>query len=163
MLFRSKTNAVRILEGSGLAFRLAEYPVDESDLSAGAVAAKIGLPPDQVFKTLAARGDRTGPFLACVPGDAELYLKKAAAATGNKSVEMLSLRELEPLTGYVRGGCSPLGTRKRLPVFLDETAQLFPEVSVSAGVRGLQMILAPADLLAAVRLGNLSADWADLV
>ncbi len=159
----AKTNAVRILEASGLAFRLAEYPVDEADLSAPAVAAKIGLPADQVFKTLAARGDRTGPFLACVPGDAELSLKKAAAATGNKSVEMLPLRELEPLTGYVRGGCSPIGTRKRLPVFLDETAQLFPEVSVSAGARGIQMILAPAQLLAAVRLGNLSAEWADLV
>lgn len=159
----TKTNAVRILESSGLSFRLAEYPVDESDLSAPAVAAKIGLPADQVFKTLAARGDRTGPFLACVPGDAELSLTKAAAATGNKSVEMLPLRELEPLTGYVRGGCSPVGTRRRLPVFLDETAQLFPEVSVSAGARGLQMILAPGDLLAAVRLGNLSAEWADLV
>ncbi|HRZ90640.1 MAG TPA: YbaK/EbsC family protein, partial [Spirochaetia bacterium] len=92
-----------------------------------------------------------------------LNYKDALSATGNKGVEMLPLRELEPLTGYVRGGCSPVGTRKRLPVFLDETAQLFPEVSVSAGTRGLQMILAPEDLLAAVRLGNLSAEWADLV
>lgn len=158
-----KTNAVRILEASALAFRLVEYPVDENDLSAPAVADKIGLPAEQVFKTLAVRGDRTGPFLVCIPGNAELSFKKAAAATGNKSVEMLPLKELEPLTGYLRGGCSPVGTRKRLPVFLDETAQLFPEISVSAGIRGLQMILSPGDLLSAVRLGNLSAEWADLV
>lgn len=158
----TKTNAVRILESTARAFRLADYPVDEEELSAPAVAGKIGLPAEQVFKTLAVRGDRTGPFLVCIPGDAELSLKKAAASTGNKYVEMLPLKELEPLTGYIRGGCSPVGTRKRLPVFLDETAQLFPEISVSAGIRGLQMILSPQDLLAVVRLGNLSAEWADL-
>ncbi len=159
----AKTNAVRILESSGFRFRTAEYEADESDLSAPAVAAKVGMPSDQVFKTLAVRGDRTGPFLVCIPGSLELSLRKAAAASGNKSVEMLPLKELEPLTGYVRGGCSPVGTRKRLAVYIDETARLYGEISVSAGARGLQMILDPEDLLAAVRLGNLSGDFADLV
>jgi Cys-tRNA(Pro)/Cys-tRNA(Cys) deacylase len=157
-----KTNVARILEASGFRFRTVEYEVDENDLSAHAAADKVGMPIEQIFKTLAVRGDKTGPFLACIPGNLELSLKKAAAASGNKSVEMLPLRELEPLTGYVRGGCSPVGTKKRLAVYIDETAQLYEEVSVSAGMRGLQMVLAPDDLLAAVRLGNLSAEWADL-
>ena len=158
-----KTNAVRILESSSLKFRTVEYEVDESDLSAKSSAEKVGMPGEQVFKTLAVRGDRTGAFLVCIPGNLELSLKKAASASGNKSVQMLPLKELEPLTGYVRGGCSPVGTKKRLAVYIDETAQLFDEVSVSAGLRGLQMILAPDDLLAAVRLGNAGAQWADLV
>jgi len=157
-----KTNAIRILESSGLRFRTVEYEVDESDLSAVAAASKVGMPAEQVFKTLAVRGDSTGPFLVCIPGSLELSLKKVAAASGNKSVEMLPLKDLEPLTGYVRGGCSPVGTKKRLAVLIDETAQLHVEVSVSAGARGLQMVLAPDDLLSAVRLGNLRADWADL-
>lgn len=159
----TKTNAVRILEASGFSFRTSEYEVDEDDLSALSAAGKVGMPIERVFKTLAVRGDKTGPFLACIPGNLELSLKKVAAASGNKSVRMLPLKELEPLTGYVRGGCSPVGTKKRLAVYIDETAQLYDEVSVSAGMRGLQMILAPGDLLAAVRLGNLSAEWADLV
>lgn len=157
-----KTNAMRILESSGLRFRAVEYEVDESDLSAVSAASKVGIPAEQVFKTLAVRGDSTGPFLVCIPGCMELSLKKAAAASGNKSVVMLPLKDLEPLTGYVRGGCSPIGTKKRLAVLIDETAQLHREVSVSAGARGHQIVLAPEDLLTAVKLGNLSANWADL-
>ena len=144
-----KTNAMRILEGLGISFRSLAYEVDENDLSAGKVALKIGLDPDRVFKTLALQGDKTGLFLCCVPAACEVDLKKAARASGNKNVEMLPLKELLGATGYVRGGCSPIGTKKKLPVYIDETAQLFGEVSVSAGLRGLQVILAPADLLRA--------------
>ncbi len=123
--------------------------VDESDLSAVSVAAKLGIPPERVFKTLALRGAKNGVFLCCIPGDAEVDLKKAARASGEKSVDLLPLRELEPTTGYVRGGCSPIGTKRPFPVFIDETATLFDEISVSAGERGPQMLLSPADLAAA--------------
>jgi Cys-tRNA(Pro)/Cys-tRNA(Cys) deacylase len=153
-----KTNALRILEGLGVAHRVIEYEVDGEDLSAGAVAARIGLPEERVWKTLALRGDRSGVFLCCLPGSAELELKKAARASGNRSVELLPLRELEPVTGYVRGGCSPIGTKRRFMVLVDETAALFEELSVSAGRRGLQVLLSPADLLAAA-----GAEYADLV
>jgi Cys-tRNA(Pro)/Cys-tRNA(Cys) deacylase len=135
-----------------------EYAWSEDDLSATAAAGKLGLDPDRVFKTIAVRGTHVGPFLCVVPGSAEVDLKKAAKAAGDKSVEPLPLKELEPLTGYVRGGCSPVGTKKPLPVFIDETAQLWETVSVSAGARGLQMILSPADLVKASR-----ATFADLV
>lgn len=152
------TNAARIVKALGLEYRLAEYEVDEDDLSAGAVAAKLGMDPERVWKTLALRGERVGPFLCVVPGPSELDLRKAARAAGDKKVEMLPLRELEPLTGYVRGGCSPVGTKRKLPIFVDETAALFETISVSAGARGLQMILAPDDLLKAADAG-----YADLV
>ena len=142
----SKTNALRILDALGIAHRVVEYEVDEGDLSATSVAGKIGLPAERVFKTLALRGERSGVFLCCVPGDAEVDLKKAARAAGDKSVEMLSLKDLLPTTGYVRGGCSPIGTKKPFPVYIDETAQLFDEISVSAGARGLQVLLSPDDL-----------------
>lgn len=155
-----KTNAQRILEGLKIAHRVLEYGVDEDDLSAGAVAAKLGLPGELVFKTLALRGEASGVFLCCVPGEAELDLKKAAKASGNRKVEMLPLRELEPTTGYVRGGCSPIGTKKRFPVYVDETIQLFEEISLSAGRRGAQLLLAPADLMAA--LGE-AGSYADLI
>lgn len=153
-----KTNAIRIVEGLGVAAKVLEYEVDESDLSAAAVADKIGLPLERVWKTLALRGDRSGVFLCCVPGGEELDLRKAARAAGDKSAEMLPLRELEPVTGYVRGGCSPIGLKRPLPVFVDETVELFDEVSVSAGRRGAQLLLSPADLLRAA-----SATLADLV
>lgn len=142
----TKTNALRIVEALGIAHRVLSYEVDEEDLSAVASAAKLGLDPDRVFKTLALRGEKAGVFLCCVPGDAEVDLKKAAKAAGDKAVQMLGLKELLPTTGYVRGGCSPVGTKKPFPVYIDETAQLFDEISVSAGARGLQMLLAPADL-----------------
>ncbi|HRY56248.1 MAG TPA: Cys-tRNA(Pro) deacylase [Spirochaetia bacterium] len=156
----AKTNALRILESRGIAHRVFEYEVDESDLSASAVAAKVGLDPERVFKTLALRGEKSGVFLCCVPGDAELDLKKAARAAGDKAVAMLALKELLPTTGYVRGGCSPVGTKKDFPVYVDETAQLFDEISVSAGARGMQMLLSPDLLLRA--LGN-RASYADLI
>lgn len=151
------TNALRIVRSLGLTVETLEYEWSEDDLSAAAAAAKLGLDPDRVFKTIAVRGARVGPFLCVVPGSAEVDLKKAAKAAGDKSVEPLPLKELEPLTGYVRGGCSPVGTKKPLPVFIDETAQLWETVSVSAGARGLQMILSPADLAKASR-----ATFADL-
>jgi Cys-tRNA(Pro)/Cys-tRNA(Cys) deacylase len=152
------TNAIRLLKAKGIAHRTLEYAYDEADLSAGAAAAKLGLDPDLVFKTLVAVGDKTGPFMCVIPGPAELDLKKAAKASGNKSVAMLPLKELEALTGYQRGGCSPVGSKKPLPVYLDETAQVWDEISVSAGARGLQMVLSPAALLEAT-----GANLADLI
>jgi len=141
------TNALRVLNTQGISFTALDYPVDEDDLSAMAVAAKTGLEPDRIFKTLAVLGDRTGPFICVIPGSSELDFKKVAKASGNRSVEMYPLRDLESLTGYVRGGCSPVGLRKKLPIFFDETIQIWEEVAVSAGRRGLQMLLAPASLI----------------
>ena len=144
-----KTNAVRILDRLAIPYELREYEVDESDLSAPTVARKVGLPLEQVFKTLVVRGDATGVVLACIPGGEELDLKALAAASGNKRAEMAPLRDVLPLTGYVRGGVSPVGTKKPYPFVLDETALGFAFVAVSAGMRGLQMLVAPGDLLRA--------------
>jgi Cys-tRNA(Pro)/Cys-tRNA(Cys) deacylase len=141
-----KTNAARILDASNIAYELREYEVDEDDLSAPHVAAKIGMPPGQVFKTLVARGDRNGVLLACIPADCELDLKALAAASGNKKVDLVPVKEVLGLTGYIRGGVSPVGTRKPYPFYLDETADLWDVISVSAGVRGCQMLLTPDDL-----------------
>jgi Cys-tRNA(Pro)/Cys-tRNA(Cys) deacylase len=146
-----KTNAARILDALGIAYQLREYPVDEEDLSAESVAQKIGLPPEQVFKTLVCRGDRTGVLFAVVPAGAELDFKAAARLSGDRSVEMVALREVQPLTGYVRGGVTVLGVRKDYPAFVDETIELFDRISVSAGVRGTQLLLGPADYLRAAR------------
>lgn len=146
-----KTNAARILDALGIAYQLREYPVDEEDLSAGSVARKIGLPPEQVFKTLVCRGDRTGVLFAVVPAGAELDFKAAARLSGDRSVEMVALREVQPLTGYVRGGVTVLGARKDYPAFVDETIELFDRISVSAGVRGTQLLLGPADYLRAAK------------
>jgi Cys-tRNA(Pro)/Cys-tRNA(Cys) deacylase len=140
------TNALRIVRSLGIAVETLEYAWSEDDLSATAAAEKLGMDPDRVFKTIVVRGAKLGPFLCVVPGSAEVDLKKAARAAGDKAVEPLPLRELEPLTGYIRGGCSPVGTKKLLPVFIDETARLWDTISVSAGTRGLQMILSPDDL-----------------
>ena len=142
-----KTNAARILDRGGVAYQLLEYAVDENDLSAPHVAAAVGLPPEQVFKTLVARGDRSGVVLAVIPASAELGLKALAAASGNKSIDLVPLKEVLTLTGYIRGGVSPIGTRKPYPVFLDETADLWDRIAVSAGRRGCQLFLAPADLI----------------
>jgi Cys-tRNA(Pro)/Cys-tRNA(Cys) deacylase len=147
-----KTNAARILDRAGVAYELREYTVNESDLSAPHVAAAIGLPPEQVFKTLAVRGDRSGVLLASIPANTELDLKALAAASGNKKVEMAPLKEVLALTGYVRGGVSPVGAKKPYPVFLDESADLWDFISVSAGVRGCQMLLAPDDLARVVEV-----------
>ena len=142
-----KTNAARILDQAGLIYELIPYEVDESDLSAVTVARKVGLPPEQIFKTLVVRGDKTGVLLACIPADQELNLKSLAQLSGNKKVEVVHLKEVQPLTGYIRGGVSPLGTKKKYPVFFDETAELVDRLAISAGVRGLQIFIAPEDLL----------------
>ena len=141
-----KTNAARLLEGLKIPHTLQEYPVDESDLSAEHVAREVGLPLNQVFKTLVARGDRTGVIVAVLPGGGELDPKALASVSGNKKGDLVPLKEVQPLTGYLRGGCSPLGMKKKYPVFLDESARAFPFISVSAGLRGIQVYLAPEDL-----------------
>jgi Cys-tRNA(Pro)/Cys-tRNA(Cys) deacylase len=142
----TKTNAARLLDRAGIHYELREYAVDETDLSAPHVAAAIGMPPEQVFKTLVARGDRSGVVMACIPASSELDLKALAAASGNKKVELVAVKEVLGLTGYIRGGVSPIGTRKPYPLYLDETADLWDVVSVSAGLRGCQLLLAPGDL-----------------
>jgi len=144
-----KTNAVRILEERGIAHELREYEVDPDDLSAETVARKIGLPCEQTFKTLVVKGDREGVCFAVVPGDAELDLKALAKLSGNRKMEMAPLKEVLPLTGYIRGGVTVLAAKKDYPVFVDETIILFDTISVSAGVRGTQILLAPADYLVA--------------
>ncbi|MFA0889077.1 MAG: Cys-tRNA(Pro) deacylase [Synergistales bacterium] len=146
-----KTNAARQLDRLGLPYRLVEYAFDENDLGAVAVAEKVGIPLERVFKTLVVRGDKTGVFLAVVPGDAELDLKSAAELTGNKRCEPVHLKEVLPLTGYQRGGVSPLGAKKNFPVIIDLSAFDHVEISVSAGLRGLQMFLNPEDLVCACK------------
>ncbi len=147
-----KTNAARYLDSLKIDYKLVEYDVDESDLSAESVARRVNLPLKQVFKTLVARGDRTGVLMACIPGDTELELKAMAKVSGNKNVEMVHLGEIEPLTGYIRGGVSPIGTKRRYPIFLDESAMRFPFISISAGVRGSQIFISPEDLMRALEL-----------
>jgi Cys-tRNA(Pro)/Cys-tRNA(Cys) deacylase len=142
-----KTNAVRQLDSLGVPYELRTYEVDPNDLAAETVARKVGLPPEQVFKTLVARGDQHGVCLAVVPGDARLDLKALARATRNKKVDTVPLKEVEPLTGYIRGGVTALACKKPYPVYLDETAQLFDVISISAGVRGLQILIAPDDYI----------------
>lgn len=146
-----KTNAARLLDALSIPYELREYEVDPDDLAAESVARKIGLPPEQVFKTLVARGDRTGVLFAVVPGDAELDPKALARRSGDRKVDTVPLKEVQPLTGYVRGGVTVLGAKKDYPVFVDETLELFDVISVSAGVRGTQILLSPADYLRAVR------------
>jgi len=143
----TKTNAMRLLDAAKIEYSTFEYEVDENDLSGGHIADQIGLPYEQVFKTLVARGDKTGPVVMCIPVCSEVNLKKAASETGNKKVEMLHVKELLPLTGYIRGGCSPIGMKKKFPTFIDETATLFDKITVSAGVRGCQLFLSVDDLL----------------
>lgn len=145
-----KTNAVRLLDSLGIAYELRAYEVDLDDLVAESVARKIGLPPEQVFKTLVVRGDRQGVCLAIVPGNAQLDLKALAKATGDRKVDTVSLKDVQPLTGYVRGGVTALACKKDYPVFADETIELFDVISISAGRRGLQVLMAPADYLRAV-------------
>jgi Cys-tRNA(Pro)/Cys-tRNA(Cys) deacylase len=146
-----KTNAARLLDSLDIPYELRDYEVDPEDLAAESVARKIGLPPEQVFKTLVARGDRTGVLFAVVPGDAELDLKALARLSGDRKVDTVLLKEVQPLTGYVRGGVTVLGAKKEYPVFVDETIELFDVISVSAGARGTQILLSPADYLRAVR------------
>src|SRR5262249_55759143 len=146
-----KTNAIRLLDEMGITYKLREYEVDPDDLTAETVAAKIGLPLEQVFKTLVARGDRHGVCFAVVPGNARLDLKALAKLTGDRKVETVPLKEVQPLTGYIRGGVTVLGAKKAYPVYVDETIDLSDVVSVSAGMRGLQVLLSPADYVKATR------------
>lgn len=146
-----KTNAARQLDTLGIKYELREYEVDPEDLSAETVAAKVGLPAEQVFKTLVARGDRTGVLMAVVPGDAELDLKALAKLSGDRKVDTVPLKELQPLTGFIRGGVTAIGGKKEYPVFVEETVELFDVISVSAGVRGTQILMAPADYLKVVK------------
>jgi Cys-tRNA(Pro)/Cys-tRNA(Cys) deacylase len=147
----TKTNAMRLLESEGIAFETRAYDVDPEDLSAERVAYKINLPIEQVFKTLLARGDRNGLCFAVIPGNTELDLKALAKGTSDRKIEMAPVKELQPLTGYIRGGVTALAPRKEFPVFLDETAELFDVISVSAGQRGLQILLNPRDYLRVTR------------
>ncbi len=146
-----KTNAARILDKLGVAYELRNYAVDPEDLSAETVAHKVNLPLDQVWKTLVARGDRHGVCLAVIPGSAKLDLKALARATGDRSIDTVALKEVQPLTGYIRGGVTALGGKKDYPVFVDETIQLFDLVSISAGVRGTQILLSPTEYVRATR------------
>ncbi len=138
-----KTNAARLLDDAGVHYELREYDVDPDDLSAESVAAKIGLPAEQVFKTLVVKGERTPVCLAVVPGSSELNLKALAKLAGDRKMELAPLKDVQPLTGYIRGGVTALGGKKDYPVFVDETAILFELISVSAGVRGTQILLDP--------------------
>ena len=154
-----KTNAARILDKLGIEYEVKTYEVDENDLSAVHVAETAGMSIEMIFKTLVARGDKTGIIMAVINGGDELNLKSLAKASGNKSVEMIHLKELQPLTGYIRGGCSPLGAKKNYPVYLDEKSLTQDKISISAGMRGMQIILKPQDLIKATNatVANLTA------
>jgi Cys-tRNA(Pro)/Cys-tRNA(Cys) deacylase len=146
-----KTNAIRILESKEIAHATATYDYDEENLDAVGVGDSIGAPAETVFKTLVARNNRNEIMVFVVPGNFELNLKKAAISSHSKSIEMLKVKELLPVTGYIRGGCSPIGMKKFFPTFIDETAQLHDKIYVSAGVRGTQICLSPLDLLNVVQ------------
>lgn len=154
-----KTNAARILDAKGIHYELAEYEVDETDLSVSTLAIKLNQNIEQIFKTLVLRGDKTGIFVVVVPGNAEVDLKKVARLSGNKSAAMVHQKELLPLTGYIRGGCSPLGMKKPYPVYVHESCLLFSFIYVSAGQRGLQLLLNPQDLITVT--GAVTGDVAD--
>lgn len=158
----AKTNAARALDVLGITYELRSYEVDEADLTALSVARKIGLPPEQVFKTLLTHGASGQHLFAVIPGNAELDLKKLATAAGEKRCDLAPLKEVEPLTGYIRGGVTVLAARKAFPAFADETVELHDVISLSAGQRGLQLLLAPADYLRATAclLASLTKDQA---
>lgn len=153
-----KTNAVRILDSLHIEYELFEYEFNEDEIDAVSVANKINAPHEQVFKTLVATGDKTGVVVFVITGNEELNLKKAATASDNKKVEMIKMKDLLTLTGYIRGGCSPVGMTKKYPTYIEETSQLFDKIYVSSGVRGMQMLLSPIDLAKVT-----DANFADLV
>jgi len=155
-----KTNAARILDSLGVRYELRAYDVDPEDLTAKTVAQKIGLPLEQVWKTLVCRGDRTGILFAVVPGDAEIDPKALAKVSGDRKADTVPLKEVQPLTGYIRGGVTAIGSKKEYPTIVDETIELHDIVSISAGMRGLQILLAPADYLRVVKgvLGPITRD-----
>jgi Cys-tRNA(Pro)/Cys-tRNA(Cys) deacylase len=154
----SKTNAVRILESRNIKFDTIDYEVSEDELDAVSVAGKVGMDPDSVFKTLVTRNESNKIFVFVIPGSCELNLKKAAKLSGSKSIEMIKVKELFDLTGYIRGGCSPIGMKKDYPVFIDETALIFENISISAGVRGTQIVISPQELISVV-----NAESGDLI
>lgn len=153
-----KTNAARLLDRAGISYRLVPYEVDETNLAADHVAESLGEDIRQVFKTIVLHGERTGHFVCVLPGDREIDLKKAARVAGDKKAELIAMKELLPLTGYIRGGCSPIGMKKPFPTFFHTTATDFPVIYVSAGVRGLQLEINPKDLI-----GYVGATVADIV
>lgn len=158
MKMSAKTNAVRIVENAGIPCREAFYKYDENDLNGNHAAKALGFPPEQVYKTLVVRGEKTGIHVFCIPVCATLDLKKAAKAAGDKSIAMVPVKELLGITGYIRGGCSPVGMKKKFPTHMEETCQLFDEIAVSAGARGHQLILPPMPLAELV-----DAEFADLI
>ena len=147
----NKTNAARLLDKAKIKYELVPYEVDENDLAATHIATQLGEDIRQVFKTLVLKGDKTGYFVCVVPGDAEVDLKKAAKVSGNKKVDLIPMKELLPTTGYIRGGCSPVGMKKTFPTYFHSTCMEFGYIFVSAGVRGLQLKIAPIDLVGYVR------------
>ncbi len=153
-----KTNAARLLDRAGVAYELIPYTVDENDLAAGHIAEQLSEPLEQVFKTLVLSGDRTGYFVCVVPGDSEVDLKSAAKISGNKKCDLIPMKELLPVTGYIRGGCSPVGMKRHFPTYFHSTALDYPYIYVSAGIRGLQFRIAPGDII-----GYTGAQCADLV
>ena len=144
---KTKTNAMRRLDAAKIPYVPYEYTVDENDLSGKHIADEIGLPHEMVFKTLVAKGDKTGPVVFCIPVDLEIDLKKAARVTGNKRIEMVHVKDLLALTGYIRGGCSPIGMKKQFPTFLHESALEHEKITVSSGMRGAQLLIAVADII----------------
>jgi Cys-tRNA(Pro)/Cys-tRNA(Cys) deacylase len=147
-----------MLESAKINFTLSHYEVDENDLSALTVAEKIGVEIESVFKTLVGRGDKSGIVVFCITGNSELNLKKGATASGNKSIEMIKMKELLPISGYIRGGCSPIGMKKLFTTYIDETAKLFDQIFISAGVRGTQIRICPNELADLI-----NAEFADLI
>lgn len=153
-----KTNAIRILESNRIPHSIIEYAVNENELDAVSVAHKINFEPERVFKTLVARNEKNEVMVFVIPGNYELDLKKAASASSSKRIDMIKVAEILPLTGYIRGGCSPIGMKKQYPIFIDNSAELFDSISVSGGMRGIQIIINPYDLLRVVK-----AKFADLI
>ena len=151
MKHNKKTNAARKLDELKIEYRIMEYAVDEEHLDSIHVAQEVGMPASQVFKTLCVRGDKNGVMFAVIPGDGELDLKALAKVSGNKRAELVALKEVLPLTGYIRGGCSPLGAKKNYPVYMDASCNNWPEIAISAGQRGMQIVAAPADLQRATK------------
>ncbi len=143
----TKTNAMRMLDKASIAYEAIEYKVDDNDLSGITVASSVGLPCEMVFKTLVARGDKTGPVVMCIPVDKEIDLKKAAKVTDNKKIEMIAVKELLSLTGYIRGGCSPIGMKKKFPTFISDSCKDFEKITVSAGMKGCQLLLKTDELI----------------
>lgn len=152
-----KTNVMRLFDLAGIEYKAFEYEVDENNLAGEHVARQIGVPEEQVFKTLVARGEKKGILVFCIPVNTELNLKKAAAVTGEKKIEMIHVKDLQGLTGYIRGGCSPVGMKKKYPTYMDETAILFDAITISAGIRGCQVMINPEELV-----GYVGAELCDL-